>query len=113
METGPRKDDARGTGANATFSGLRLLEVEHLADRAVCADYVAEVTAARQRVNRLEAALRRCAETSAQVAVFGHCRRSAQLQPARAVRWHARCQYRVTRRHSQPFAGSAFLGKLI
>src|SRR5215218_6566007 len=52
------------------FQWLRLLEFEHLADRVVFADYLAEVTAARQRVERLEAALRQCAETSAQVALI-------------------------------------------
>jgi transposase len=49
------------------FQWLRLLEFEHVADRVVFADYLAEVTAAGERVKRLEAALRQCAETSAQV----------------------------------------------
>jgi transposase len=52
------------------FQWLRLLEFEHLADRVVFADYLAEVTAAGERVKRLEAALRQCAETSAQVGVI-------------------------------------------
>jgi len=56
------------------FQWLRLLEFEHLADRVVFADYLAEVTAAGERVKRLEAALGQCAETSPR-ACFGRCRR--------------------------------------
>ena len=52
------------------FQWLRSLEFEHLADRVVFADYLAEVTAAGERVKRLEAALQQCAETSAQVGVI-------------------------------------------
>ena len=52
------------------FQWLRLLEFEHLADRIVFADYLAEVTAAGERIKRLEAALRQCAETSTQVALI-------------------------------------------
>ncbi|MBV9132723.1 MAG: IS110 family transposase [Chloroflexi bacterium] len=45
---------------------LHQLVFEHLADRAVFADYLAEVTAATERVKRLEAALRQCAQTTRQ-----------------------------------------------
>ena len=49
---------------------LRQLEFEQLADRVVFADYLAEVTAATERVKRLEAALRQCAQTTPQVALI-------------------------------------------
>ena len=52
------------------FQWLRSLEFQHLADRVVFADYLAEVTAAGERVKRLEAALRQCAESNAQVALI-------------------------------------------
>ena len=44
----------------------RQVTYEHLADRLVFADYLAEVTAAAERLKRLEAALRQCAETTPQ-----------------------------------------------
>jgi transposase len=50
---------------------LRQLEFEHLPDRVVFADYLAEVTAAGERIKRLEAALHQCAQSSSQVAVIG------------------------------------------
>jgi transposase len=52
------------------FQWLRQVEFEHLADRIVFADYLAEVTAAGERIKRLEAALRQCAESSNQVALI-------------------------------------------
>ena len=45
---------------------LRQLEFEHVADQVVFADYLAVVVAASERVARLEAALRSCAQTSRQ-----------------------------------------------
>jgi transposase len=53
------------------FQWLRQLEFEHLPDRVVFADYLAEVTAAGDRIKRLEAALHQCAQSSSQVAVIG------------------------------------------
>ena len=52
------------------FQWLRKVELEHLADRVVFADYLAEVTAAGERIKRLESALRQCAESSEQVALI-------------------------------------------
>jgi transposase len=52
------------------FQWLRELEFEHLADRVVVADYLAEVVAAAERVKRLQAALRQCAETTPQHALI-------------------------------------------
>jgi transposase len=52
------------------FQWLRQVEFEHLADRVVFADYLAEVAAAGERIKRLEAALRQCAESSEQVALI-------------------------------------------
>jgi len=52
------------------FQWLRKVELEHLADRVVFADYLAEVTAAGERIKRLEAALRECAASSEQVALI-------------------------------------------
>jgi transposase len=52
------------------FQWLRQLQFEHVADQVVFADYLAEVTAAGERIKRLEAALHECAETSAQVALI-------------------------------------------
>lgn len=48
------------------FQWLRQVEFEHVADRVVFADYLAEVTAAGERVKRLQAALRQCAQTTRQ-----------------------------------------------
>jgi transposase len=52
------------------FQWLRQLEFEHLPDRVVFADYLAEVTAAGDRIKRLETALQQCAQSSSQVAVI-------------------------------------------
>ena len=52
------------------FTWLRQLEFQHLPDRVVFADYLAEVTAAGERIKRLEAALHQCAQSSSQVAVI-------------------------------------------
>jgi transposase len=52
------------------FQWLRTVELEHLADRVVFADYLAEVTAAGERIKRLEAALHQCAESSEQLALM-------------------------------------------
>lgn len=52
------------------FQWLRKVELEHVADRVVFADYLAEVTAAGERIKRLEAALRQCAESSEQVVLI-------------------------------------------
>ncbi len=52
------------------FQWLRQLAFEHLPDRVVCADYLAEVTAAGERIKRLEAALHQCAQSSSQVALI-------------------------------------------
>jgi transposase len=46
------------------FQWLRQVHFEHVADQVVCADYLAEVTAAGERVKRLQAALRQCAATA-------------------------------------------------
>jgi hypothetical protein len=54
----------------------QVVEFEQLADRVVFGDYLAEVTAAGERIKRLEAALRQCAETSDQVAMIRHSRPS-------------------------------------
>jgi transposase len=52
------------------FSWLRQLELEHLPDRVVFADYLAEVTAANERIKRLDTALQQCAQSSSQVALI-------------------------------------------
>jgi transposase len=52
------------------FTWLRHLEFEHLPDRVVFADYLAEVTAAGERIKRLEAALHQCAQSASQVALI-------------------------------------------
>jgi len=52
------------------FVWLRQLEFEHLPDRVVFADYLAEVTAAGERIKRLEAALHQSAQSSSQVALI-------------------------------------------
>jgi transposase len=48
------------------FAWLCQLEFEHLADRIVFAEYLAEVTAATERVKRLDGALRQAAQTTPQ-----------------------------------------------
>ena len=53
------------------FQWLRQVKFEHVADQVVLDDYLTEVTAAGERIKRLEAALRQCAETSSQVALIG------------------------------------------
>jgi transposase len=52
------------------FTWLHQLEFEHLPDRVVFADYLAEVNAAGERVKRLETALHLCAQSSSQVALI-------------------------------------------
>jgi len=52
------------------FTWLHQLEFEHLPDRVVFADYLAEVNAAGERIQRLEAALHQCAQSSSQVALI-------------------------------------------
>jgi transposase len=52
------------------FQWLRALELEHLADRLVLADYLAEVIAAGERVKRLDAALHECARSTRQAALI-------------------------------------------
>jgi transposase len=52
------------------FQWMRQLQFEHVADQVVFADYLAEVTGAGERVKRLEAALRQCANSSRQVALI-------------------------------------------
>ena len=52
------------------FQWLRQVKFEHLADRVVFADYLAEVTAAGERIKRLEAALHQCAESSDHLALI-------------------------------------------
>lgn len=58
---------------------LRQVEFEHVADQVVFADYLAQVTAATERVKRLEAALRQCAATTRQAPVI------AALQAFRGI----------------------------
>ena len=60
---------------------LRQLHFEHLPDQVVFADYLAEVTAAGERIKRLEAALYQCAQSSSQVAVI------RALQAFRGIGW--------------------------
>lgn len=48
------------------FQWLQQLEFEHLPDRVVFGDYLAQVIAAGERVKRLEAALRECAKSTRQ-----------------------------------------------
>lgn len=48
------------------FQWLHQLDFDHVADQVVFADYLAEVIAAGERVNRLDAALRRCAQSAPQ-----------------------------------------------
>jgi len=52
------------------FTWLHQLEFEHLPDRVVFADYLAEVHAASERIKRLEGALHECAQRSSQVALI-------------------------------------------
>jgi transposase len=52
------------------FTWLHQLEFEHLPDRIVFADYLAEVNAAGERITRLERALHECAQSSSQVALI-------------------------------------------
>jgi transposase len=61
------------------FVWLRQLEFEPLADRVVFADYLTEVTAASERVKRLQAALRECAQTTRQKTLI------AALQALRGI----------------------------
>jgi transposase len=49
---------------------LRHLQLEHVADQVVLADYLAQVTAAGERLKHLDAALRQCASTSSQTALI-------------------------------------------
>lgn len=49
---------------------LRQLHFEHIPDQVVFTDYLAEVTAAGERIKRLETALQQCAQNSSQVAVI-------------------------------------------
>ena len=65
---------------------LRQLQFEHLPDQVVFAEYVAEVTAAGERIKRLEAALHQCAQSSSQVALI----RPAGLPRYRLLSRHAR-----------------------
>ena len=52
------------------FTWLHQLAFEHLPDRIVFADYLAEVNAAGERITRLERALHECAQSSSQVALI-------------------------------------------
>ncbi len=52
------------------FQWLRQLHFEHVPDQVVFADYLATVTAAGERIKRLETALQQCAQSSSQVAVI-------------------------------------------
>ena len=58
---------------------LRTLDFEHVPDRIVFAEYLAEVVAAGERVKRLDTALRACAETTPQAHVI------AALQGLRGI----------------------------
>ena len=58
---------------------LNRIQFDQLADRVVFGDYLAEVRAAGERVKRLEAALRECAETASQRQVI------AALQAIRGI----------------------------
>jgi transposase len=49
---------------------LRQLHFQHVPDQVVFTDYLAAVTAAGERIKRLEAALHQCAQDSSQVAVI-------------------------------------------
>lgn len=52
------------------FRWLRQLQFEHVPDQVVFDDYLAVVTAAGERIKRLETALQQCAQSSSQVAVI-------------------------------------------
>lgn len=52
------------------FQWLRQLQFEHRPDQIVFGDYLTEVTAAGERIKRLETALQQCAQGSSQVAVI-------------------------------------------
>jgi transposase len=52
------------------FQWVRGLQFDQLADRAVLADYLAEVVSSDERVKRLEAALRQCSEHASQAALI-------------------------------------------
>jgi transposase len=52
------------------YQWLRQVRFEHVADRVVFADYLAEVTAAGERLKRLQAALRECAATAKQAGLI-------------------------------------------
>jgi transposase len=52
------------------FQWLRQFHFEHAPDQIVFADYLAEVTAAGERLKRLETALHQCAQSSSQVALI-------------------------------------------
>ncbi len=52
------------------FTWLRQLTFKHLPDQVVFADYLTEVTAAGERIKRLETALQQCAQSSSQVALI-------------------------------------------
>jgi len=52
------------------FQWLRQVRFEHVPDQVVFADYLGEVTAAGERIKRLETALHQCAQNSSQVAVI-------------------------------------------
>lgn len=61
------------------FQWLRELQFEHIADRVVFAEYLAEVVAAGERLKRLEAALRECAPSTRQAPLI------AALQAFRGI----------------------------
>jgi transposase len=52
------------------FTWLHQLEFEHLPDRVVFADYLAEVNAAGDRITRLDGALHQCAQSSTQITLI-------------------------------------------
>jgi transposase len=70
LRQGCRPPSGVRTWSQRHVQWLRQLEFEHLPDRVVFADYLAEVTAAGERIKRLEAALYQCAQSSSQVAVI-------------------------------------------
>jgi transposase len=79
LRQGPRPPVGVRNWSKRYFQWLRQVEFEHLADRVVLADYLAEVTAAGERVKRLEAALRQCAVTTPQAQLI------AALQAFRGI----------------------------
>jgi transposase len=58
------------TWSQRSLQWLRQLTFAHAPDQVVFADYLAEVTAAGERIKRLEAALQHCAQSSSQVATI-------------------------------------------